>query len=335
LWDEARDRTNGWFMVRLAFNALAPTSPKLHPTIEPLVDEYRHYQQQYGRDADRLFNEVHGPNLAYIGSAKGSRNIAGVDATTEAAKRAAKYAGLTQHLGDDLADNPDLLGIILNDPDPDAEYVYNASVLRQQENQKIPGLSKTYRSMQTPQESLLSSSTGAGWTEYLRFRERLQATANEMGLESYQDSPELMYYMKQKRAQMASDPMYSGWYSAYLDNGNSRLESTLKVMRKLTSNNVNAMEYAMDDSNVELVNGMQEYLSARDQMLEMERQSGSGIGAQINFLILDQWHSYIRDLKMRNRTFAAFWERYLYSDMDGLSFEGVSYDSYAGGELNG
>ena len=335
LWNEARDRTNGWFMVRLAFNALAPTSPKLHPTIEPLVDEYRHYQQQYGREADRLFNEVHGPNLAYIGSAKGSRNIAGVDATTEAAKRAAKYAGLTQYLGDDLADNPDLLGIILNDPDPDAEYVYNASVLRQQENQKIPGLSKTYRSMQTPQESLLSSSTGAGWTEYLRFRERLESTATKMGLESYQDSPELMDYMKQKRAQMASDPMYSGWYSAYLDNGNSRLESTLKVMRKLTSNNVNAMEYAMDDSNVERVNGMQEYLTARGQMLEMERQSGSGIGAKINFLILDQWHSYIRDLKMRNRTFAAFWERYLYSDMDGLSFEGVSYDSYAGGALNG
>ena len=95
LWNEARDRTNGWFMVRLAFNALAPTSPKRHPTSEPLVDEYRHYQQQYGREADRLFNEVHGPNLAYIGSAKGSRNIAGVDATTEAAKRAAKYAGLT------------------------------------------------------------------------------------------------------------------------------------------------------------------------------------------------------------------------------------------------
>ena len=101
LWAEARDRTNGWFIVRLAFNLLSPTSPKLYPTIEPLVDEYRHYQQNYGRDADRLFNEVHGPNLAYIGSAKGSKNLAGVDATTEAAERAAKYAGLTEYLGSD------------------------------------------------------------------------------------------------------------------------------------------------------------------------------------------------------------------------------------------
>lgn len=335
LWDEARDQTNGWFLIRLAFNALAPTSPKLHPMIEPLVDEYRHYQQQYGRDADQLFNETHGPNLAYLGSAKGSRNLAGVDATTEAAERAAKYAGLTSYLGEDIAKNPSMLGIILNSPDPDAEYVYSASVLRQQENQKIPGLSRTYRDMQTPQESLLSSSTGAGWTEYLRFRERLNSTAYEMGLESYESSPDLMYYMKQKRAQMASDPMYAGWYQAYLESGSSRLEGTLKIMRKLTSDNSYAIEYAMDSDNTELVNGMQEYLTARDQMLEMERQSGSGLAAGVNAQIMAQWRSYIQDLNKRNRVFAAFWERNLYGDMDGLRFEGVSYDSYSEGELNG
>lgn len=335
LWDEARDQTNGWFMIRLAFNALAPTSPKLHPMIEPLVDEYRHYQQQYGRDADQLFNETYGPNLAYLGSAKGSRNLAGVDATTEAAERAAKYAGLSSYLAEDIAKNPSMLGIILNSPDPDAEYVYNASVLRQQENQKIPGLSRTYRDMQTPQESLLASSTGAGWTEYLRFRERLNSTAYEMGLESYEDSPDLMYYMKQKRAQMASDPMYAGWYQAYLESGSSRLEGTLRIMRKLTGDNSYALEYAMDPDNAELVNGMQEYLTARDQMLEMERQSGSGLGAEINVQIMAQWRSYIQDLKMRNRVFAAFWERNLYGDMDGLRFEGVSYDSYSEGALNG
>lgn len=335
LWDEARDQTNGWFMIRLAFNALAPTSPKLHPMIEPLVDEYRHYQQQYGRDADQLFNETYGPNLAYLGSAKGSRNLAGVDATTEAAERAAKYAGLSSYLAEDIAKNPSMLGIILNSPDPDAEYVYNASVLRQQENQKIPGLSRTYRDMQTPKESLLASSTGAGWTEYLRFRERLNSTAYEMGLESYEDSPDLMYYMKQKRAQMASDPMYAGWYQAYLESGSSRLEGTLKIMRKLTGDNSYALEYAMDPDNAELVNGMQEYLTARDQMLEMERQSGSGLGAEVNVQIMAQWRSYIQDLKMRNRVFAAFWERNLYGDMDGLRFEGVSYDSYSEGALNG
>ena len=63
--------------------------------------------------------------------------------------------------------------------------------------------------------------------------------------------------------------------------------------------------------------------------------SGSGLGADVNVQIMQQWKSFIVDLKMRNRTFAAFWERYLYADMNGLSFEGVSYDSYAGGQLNG
>ena len=61
LWDEARSETNGWFITGMAFNLLSPTSPQLDPIIEPLVDEYRHYQQQYSLDGDRLFIETYGP----------------------------------------------------------------------------------------------------------------------------------------------------------------------------------------------------------------------------------------------------------------------------------
>ena len=96
-----------------------------------------------------------------------------------------------------------------------------------------------------------------------------------------------MDLMKQKRNQMASDPLYEGWYQAYLDNGNSRLESTLKVITDTTGDNVNAvgMLWILITWNI---NGMQEYLTARDQMLEMERQSGSGLGAEINVQIMQQ-----------------------------------------------
>ena len=331
LWDEARSETNGWFITRMAFNLLSPTSPQLDPIIEPLVDEYRHYQQQYGLDGDRLFIETYGPALAMLANTKGSQAIAGVDATSEAVRRAKKYAGLVEFIAPELAEDPSILGAIINDPDPNSEYVWNPSANRWQEANTIPGLGASYREKMSPQESLNRGSIAAGWTEWIKFNEDLEVVAFQRGLASASRDPELMNYKKQKLAQMLSDPKYNGWGDAYREQGSSRKERTLRVMRKVVSSNSNALEFQMDPANEMLVIGFQEYLSARDQMRAIERETGKTLGAQSNVLIANQWHNFIDDLNMRNPTFARFFQRYLYGDRNAIEFEGVNYQTYMDG----
>ena len=328
LWEEAAQQTNGYILVRMAFNYLSPTSPSFHPTIDPLVDEYRHYQKTYGKDADRYFNEAYGPALQYIGSKAGSRSIAGVDITDNAIRRAVKYSGLTEYIADDLVGEPNILGAIINDPDPKSEYVYSPSALRWQEAQKIPGLSDTYRDLQSPREALNASSVSAGWTEYLRFIDKINVVAAQAGLSSYSKSPELMAAVKEKKALMMSDPLYTGWGDAFRETGSSRLAKTLRIMEKITGNNVHAIQFQSDPENEQLVNGMQEYLSQRKYMAELVRQTGLGIRAEDNAALFDAWLTYVDDLNMRNPTFNAFYQRFLYGDNRELQFPGVSYDTY-------
>ena len=233
LRQEAESQAMGFTMVRMGFNLLAPSSPKFTSIVEPLSTS-THYQRTYGEEGDRYFNEQYGPMLQYIGSGKGTRSVGGVDVTSESVRRAAKYADLTAELAPVLANQPSMLGAVLNNPDPDAEYIYDPSALRWQEENKIPGLSKTYREMQSPDEALNASSISAGWTEWLRFRDKVDIAVEQMGLTSYRQSPELTYAIKKKRQVMQDDPMYYGWHQDMLETGSSRFAQAIGMMKIMT-----------------------------------------------------------------------------------------------------
>ena len=329
LWEEAEAQATGFTMVRMAINLLAPTSPKFEYIIDPLADEYKHYQREYGEDGDRLYNEQYGSMLQYIGSGKGSRSVGGVDVTAESVRRATKYSDLTELLADDLAGQPSMLGAILNDPDPDAEYVYDPSALRWQEANKIPGLSKTYREMQTSKEALNASSISAGWTEWLRFRRGLDIAVQQMGLTSYRQDPSLSAAIKKKRQLMMDDPMYAGWYSDMLESGTSRFQKAISMMTTMTGGSAPALKFQQDPENHELLNGMQEYLSYRGQVSESVRLSGSTMAANVNSDVLANFEAFVEDLNRRNPTFKAWQRRWLYGDMEQLAYPGVTYDTYS------
>ena len=53
--------------------------------------------------------------------------------------------------------------------------------------------------MQSPDEALNASSISAGWTEWLRFREKLDIAAQQMGLTSYRQDPQVGLRCKKKR----------------------------------------------------------------------------------------------------------------------------------------
>ena len=313
----------------MLFNGLAPTSPKLSYLIDPLVDEYKHYQREYGEDGDRLYNEQYGSMLQYIGSGKGSRSVGGVDVTAESVRRATKYADLTKLLADDVAGQPSMLGAILNDPSPDAEYIYDPSALRWQEANKIPGLSKTYREMQTPKEALNASSISAGWTEWLRFREKLDVVTQQMGLTSYRQDPTLAAAVKKKRQVMMDDPMYAGWHADMLETGSARFKQAISMMTIMTGGSEPALKFQQDPENHELLNGMQEYLSYRAQVSEAVRLSGSTIAANVNADVLAGFEAFVEDLNRRNPTFKAWQRRWLYGDLEQLAYPGVTYDTYS------
>jgi len=329
LYEEASNQAIGFTFVRMLFNGFAPTSPKFTNLIEPLSDEYKHYQRTYGDEGDRYFNEQYGSLLQYIGSGKGSRSVGGVDVTAESVRRASKYADLTQSLAPVLTNQPSMLGAILNDPDPDSEYVYDPSALRWQESNKIPGLSRNYREMQSPMEALNASSISAGWTEWLRFRRNLDITTEQMGLTSYRQDPQLAYAVKQKRMMMQSDPMYYGWYQDMMETGSSRFSQAIQMMMVMTGGSDAAINFQQDPENHELLNGMQEYLSYRQQVWSAANQSGSTIAANVNSELLLAFEQFVEDLNRRNPTFKAWQRRWLYGDIEQLAFPGAMLDTYS------
>ena len=100
-------------------------------------------------------------------------------------------------------------------------------------------------------------------------------------------------------------------------------------MMVMTGGSNAAINFQQDSENHELLNGMQEYLSYRQQVWSAANQSGSTIAANVNSELLLGFEQFVEDLNRRNPTFKAWQRRWLYGDIEQLAFPGATLDTYS------
>ena len=131
-------------------------------------------------------------------------NTGGVDIETISVQRAKQFDELNREIANMglFANDPDLIGIILNDPDPNAEYDFNIGALRWLQTNEIPGTNTYYRELLSPQEAANAASASAGWTYWLNALDELNAIAYTRGLDSYERADDLVYASKLLKQEM-------------------------------------------------------------------------------------------------------------------------------------
>lgn len=264
---EIINMTNNFTWLRFGANVTAFTPPQYETNLQPLMDAMRVNEQLYGVDGAWKNAEMFGPTLALLGDISVSKNVAGIDPSTEAVARARRYSNIINDVSPSI-DKSSLssLGMILN---TEVKGYYDESAYAWEFSNKIPGVSEEFRKLQTPEESLMQAQRNAGWTQYLKFMDQLKAIADQAGLKSYTQSPALKEAKKQMVASLSNNPLYEGWAQDYEDPTGTRTQDTIRILDTALRDPVFVKE-----NNGPIWQAATLYLADREKIVELIKQSG-------------------------------------------------------------
>jgi len=207
--------------------------------------------------------------------------------------------------------------------------LYDNSAYAWQRATKIPGINKTYRDIQTPEQAMIESSKNAGWTQFISFTDQLDAILQQRGLDSYRssDAADLRNYKKQYIAKLRSNPLYEGWYQDYINFGSTRTISAVKLMEAALRDE----QFVEDHEDDPKWQSAAQYLELRRDVVTYLEASGAGINAEINRPVRDVWDRGRQRLKMQSTQWASIANRYLNGDDDPTN-PGVTLGEVLAGE---
>jgi len=323
--NEIQNRTRGMFLLRALANLTAFTPPQYESKLEPLIDTIRKYEQDYD-DGLRRFNEDYGDLLLMLGDFKVSQNVAGVQANVAAVKNARRYENIIRNVSAGIEDDLSVLGILLNE---DPNGLYDNSAYAWQRATKIPGINKTYREIQTPEQAMIESSKNAGWTQFISFTDQMDAILQQRGLDSYRSSKaaDLRNYKKQYIAKLRTNPLYEGWYQDYINFGSTRTISAVKLMEAALRDE----QFVEDHEDDPKWQSAAQYLELRRDVVALVEASGAGINAERNRQVRDLWDRGRQRLKMQSTQWSSIANRYLNGDDDPTN-PGVTLGEVLAGE---
>lgn len=329
--DEIKQRTNGFYMMRIVANLTAFTPPQYETNLDPLINTIRAYDQEYGLDGARMANENLGNLLMMLGDFSNSKNIAGMMPHAQSVEAARKYSNIIKDLAPGFEQNGDLsvLSMLVNN-DPNA--FYDDSAYAWQFSAQIPGVTDYFREFQTPEMAWAESQKNAGWTEFISRMDVIDSLLQQAGLTSYR-SAAATKYREMKNAtieEMANNPLYAAWYQDYKDFGSTRTFNAVRLMERALSDEQFVADQMNDDEAVNTVwEAASYYLQQRNMVLEAVRASGKGINADGNEQIRDYWDEQRQMLVNQVDGWGTFANRFLNGDDDpespGVQF-GVVYE---------
>lgn len=202
-WPEAEKRANHVGMLKIVNNFANPFPAIFDSPFKLYQDAYRDLKEkertEVGPDGKQLHPRgwaddqfIKGYGESFFPLVQGmSKNNAGLSATAEGKNASDKYAKQIAKYGmENGAPNKTLIQLIVGD---EGEGEFNLSAHRWQETREIsPASGVDFRSTANAQDAAAEADAALGWYKFRQFNNQIDAMANDRGLRSYAEDPELV-----------------------------------------------------------------------------------------------------------------------------------------------
>lgn len=308
--EEVAARTNGMFFLRWLGNAFAFTPPTYESPVDQLIQMQRQYDQVYGILGPQKFSENFGNETLILANTETAQNVGGTTVTVDTVRNINRYEGLLGELAPTLGTDLGVLGILVN-PDP-GESEYDTNAYRWMTTTNIPGTSRKWRELNTGQEAVQEAQRQAGWVEYIKFKNSLDALLQQRGLSSYRvkAAADLNLMRKQFEENMLNNPLYDGWKQDFMTPGSTKTMSALKVIGRALQDETFMADH-QDDKTWWMAT---QYMAARQQVVDYIKASGKSASDPVNEQVLLEWDAFRQDLMNQDIGWASLSNRYLLSD---------------------
>lgn len=323
--EEIAERTTNmfWFMALGNFGVPTPmtpypilTRPEVQKySIEFLQERYRAYQSANPGDAAANFYRDYGDMLLPLAMSQVSKNVGGAQATAESTSDIRTLDTLIRDITPELGEDLSMLDILVNNRD--AALSFDESAYQWQKATRIGGTNEMWRRQQAPEEAEAERQRQAGWTEYQKFMDRLDAQLYSLGLSNYQQAGAAMLRQAKDRFVLnkSMDPQYEAWWADYQDAGGSKTKKAVMVLEKAVGS-PEFRELMLKNGKENLLGTMDEYVYYRRSVVQAVEESGAGWGDDSNADLRQAWLNIRQKLANRDVRFGEIMNRWLANDED-------------------
>jgi hypothetical protein len=309
---EISDSTRNFYFFRMAMNFVAFTPPGFTSEITPVVDAARRiYEAEPNSEiANMKIYEKFGGTVQQLLRIRSTEAVAGLDATAESYRLVKDHSDLIGAVAPILERNDTLsvIGILSGSSSGDYDPSFSAA----QQLAKIPNTNRAFREVANPARQFVDSQISAGWAQYLRNMDVINAKLAERGLKSLQSKgAEGLRDMRDAMIEsLRRDPRFTAWYGDYKSGVSSRTLDSVATIETALGNQ------KWRDANKEnpiwgYGGAAEQYMYARQQTIEaLDTTSDSKQRAEIKA----QWQAFRFDLGMRFPDWGAKQDRYLTGD---------------------
>lgn len=312
--EEISGKTRNFFLLRAGLNLTAFTPPGFTSEITPVVEAaQRIYDSQPNPAvADQIVYEKFGPVIDQILSVRTTDSVAGLSATAESYRLAKNHSDLIGAVAPQLESSGTLNVIGLLSSGSKGEYDPSFSAAQQLAD--IPNTTRQFRELKNPVQAQIDAQISAGWSQYLKNMDVINAKLAERGLKSLRSAgaADLLDLKNQMVDRMRQDPRFQAWYGDYKDGVSARTMSSVMLINTAL-NDQNWRDAHKEDPIWGFGGAADQYMYGRAQTVEALESTSDPNQRKI---IKQQWASMRADLAMRYPDWGTKQERYLSGDED-------------------
>ena len=323
--DEINKRVTNQFLFRMLGNLGIPTPytpypivtpPQItNPSIQLLTDTLNQYKKADPANGSANFARDFGDWALPAANAKVTLAAGGATQTPETVSDINTFDHLIRGNVDAIGNNWDVLGILVNNR-ADAS-VYDKSSGEWESAHVIPGTSREWRPVMSVAEAEMERQRTAGWTQYRRTMDNLDARLQNMGFKSYesQGAQELRAARKQAIDNMLGNKDYAGWAVDYQDRSGDRTIAAVRVMSAAVADPT-FIGKMTEWGKANTLSAMTNYISYRTMVLNSLKASGTTMADPQNAGLKEAWAIIRQQLKASSVRWADIANQYLTGDDD-------------------
>jgi hypothetical protein len=269
--------------------------------------------------ATMMWSRDFGDDLLPMALSGTNMNVGGAEPTDATVADTKAFDHIIRDVAPLLGENVELLDIVVNNSNGPA-LDYSDEAYRWQKVTRIPGLGETWRQPLAPEEIEAKRMRDAGWAEWQKFQDQLDAKMYAAGVKSTQHSGGEPFRRAQQVWIINKQKDNPHWYSDYSDGGGTRTKQTIMVLEKLASDPV-FNQRMLEKGQEGLVQSINEYVFYRRHMVAALEQSGKSINDPVNAPLRESWDIIRTRLKEGDVRWAEIANRWLATD-DNPQFPG-------------